>query len=192
MGNNPAGLNKSKTEAELRDLVAVFIRCGRSVRAVGRETGMARQTVEGHLRRAAALGLVTDLAERPQTSPEYQGARDRMMQEYQNKKAKGDWRKPVLVTLPPVPFRLKLFGDPHLDDPGSDVGLFIEHMEELDDDAGIYGVCVGDFFNNWTKSLAHLWKGAGDPSNAWIVFEHQYSLSFCHNNFSCFEASRST
>jgi hypothetical protein len=105
-------------------------------------------------------------------NPEFQPARERMLAEFQRKKAKGDWRKPVLVTLPPEPFRLKIFGDPHLDNPGCDAEMFISHMQELDRDAGVYGVCVGDWFDNWARSLAHLWKGGGDPADAWLVFEY--------------------
>jgi hypothetical protein len=156
----------------LGDVVAAFIRSGRNVSATARQLEAPRVTVRGWLRRAGSLGMFDEAMSAPlPLSDEFMGARDRMSVEYQRRKAKGDWRKPVLVSMPAEPFRLKLFGDPHLDDPGCDAELLIEHMQELDPERGIYGVCVGDWFNNWTRSLAHLWKGAGDPSDAWTVFE---------------------
>jgi transposase-like protein len=152
-------------------MVALFASHGSNVSATARALGIHRATLQSQLRRAASLGMIDPKEPGTALSPEFQTARERMLVEYQRKKAKGDWRKPVLVSLPPDPFRLKIFGDPHLDDPGCDAELFIEHMQELDREAGIYGVCVGDWFNNWARSLAHLWKGAGDPSDAWLVFE---------------------
>jgi transposase-like protein len=169
---NPSGRNVPPSEAELRDVAAAFVQSGRNINATARHLGAHRATLQGWLKRAAGVGLIPAMAEVPAPNALFMDARTRMLAEYQKKKAKGDWRKPVLVNLPPEPFRLKLFGDPHLDSPACDAELFIENMQELDREAGVYGICVGDWFDNWGRSLAHLWKGAGDPSNAWIVFEH--------------------
>ncbi len=183
-----SGVHRPLPDADLADVVAAFLDSGRNVSSTARTLARNRITVLGWLKRAAALGIMDrdTLAEPNAPNEAFLSARDRMARDYQQKKAKGDWRKPVLRTLPPEPFRLKLFGDPHLDDPGCDAELFIEHMMELDE--GIYGVLIGDTFNNWTKSLAHLWKGSGDPSSAWTVFEHvmeergRYVLAACSGN----------
>jgi transposase-like protein len=182
---NPTGTTTQKPEAELREVVAAYHRHGQSVRATARHYGVHRATMQGWFRRAAALGMI-ERAPTSETSPDFIAARDRMVAQFQRKQAKGDWRKPVLVTLPPEPFRLKLFGDPHLDNPGCDIPLFIEHMQELGE--GVYGVCVGDFFDNWARSLAHLWKDGGSPSDAWTVFEDlmerfgHYMIAACSGN----------
>jgi transposase-like protein len=165
---NPTGCNTQKTEDELREVVAAYNQNGHSVRGTAAHLGMDRGTLQGWLRRAAVFGLLERKSENLR-SPDFIDARDRMVSAYQRKKQKGDWRKPVLINMPAEPFRLKLFGDPHLDNPGCDIALFIEHMEELGD--GVYGACVGDWFDNWGKSLAHLWKEGGSPSDAWLVFE---------------------
>jgi hypothetical protein len=174
------------SEDELRAVVAAYHQHGHSVRAAAAGMGIPRQTMQGRLRLAGELGLIERKADANPTSPDFIAARDRMVAIFQRKQAKGDWRKPVLVNLPPEPFRLKLFGDPHLDDPGCDIAVFIEHMEELTE--GVLGICVGDFFNNWGKSLAHLWKDGGSPSDAWLVFEDlmerrgHYLIAACSGN----------
>lgn len=104
---------------------------------------------------------------------EYQAARLRKIAAYQDKKRKGNWRKPSLLRLPARPFRLKVFGDPHLDADGCDFQLFEKHWQEMNAAEGVYGVCVGDWFDNWTRALAHLWKETTTaPSDAWLCLEH--------------------
>jgi hypothetical protein len=72
-----------------------------------------------------------------------------------------------------MPFRLKVFGDPHLDSDGCNFELFEKHWLEMDAAAGVYGVCVGDWFDNWARALGHLWKDTTTaPSDAWLCLEY--------------------
>lgn len=141
--------------------------------ATARTLGMPRATVQGYIRDAIARGYLSEEVQQPPSDRrmDYMDARARMVAAFQAKQRKGNWRKPVLVKLPEGPFRLKVFGDPHLDSSGCNFELFERHWRSLDPSTGTYGVCVGDWFNNWRQSLAHLWKGEGDPSDAWTVFE---------------------
>ncbi|MDA5094140.1 hypothetical protein O2N63_08560 [Aliiroseovarius sp. KMU-50] len=91
---------------------------------------------------------------------------------FQKKQRTGTWDKPVLVNIPDGPFRLKLFGDPHLDANGCDFELFEKHWQELSVENRVFGVCIGDWFNNWLRVLSHLWKHEGDPDDAWVLFEY--------------------
>lgn len=88
------------------------------------------------------------------------------------KKAKGDWRKPSLITLNSGPILLGLFGDPHLDNSGTDLDLFEEELSRRDPERGIYTCCGGDFFDNWPRAMGHLYAESGDPYPAWVMFEH--------------------
>jgi transposase-like protein len=163
------------SDAQVEEIVAVFRDSGLNLSEAARRLGMPRQTVQHRIRVARERGFLTDVEVRSPTEAQAAAladARTRKLAQYQRKKAKGDWRKPVLVHLPPRPFRLKLFGDPHLDADGCNFELFEKHWLEMDAGEGVYGVCIGDFFNNWRQSLSHLWKGEGDPSDAWLLFEH--------------------
>lgn len=85
---------------------------------------------------------------------------------------KGDWKKATVINRITSPvFILGMFGDPHLDNPGSNLDLFEEELERLDPTQGVYGVCIGDVFDNWVRALAHAGQGATDPYAGWIVFD---------------------
>lgn len=103
---------------------------------------------------------------------EYADLRTRKLAAYARKKEKGTWRKASLVTLPPGPFRLKIFGDPHLDAAGTDFELFERHWLEMDPSEKTYGVCVGDWFNNWLRALSHLWKDEPPSDEAFPLLQY--------------------
>lgn len=52
-------------------------------------------------------------------------------------------------------------GDPHLDDPGTNMPLILEHAEIIDRTPGLFAACVGDFINNWRGKLAALHASQG-------------------------------
>lgn len=54
------------------------------------------------------------------------------------------------------PFGILHFGDPHLDDPGTDVELLLHHMDIVKRTPALYAACLGDFINNWRGKLARL------------------------------------
>lgn len=178
------------SDEDLRERVALWNRLGRNTSALGRELGMARASAQHSLRVAAERGMI-DEAEIDRTnqalSEEYLGARERKLRAYEQKKRKGDWRKPIRTVLPYKPFRLVIMGDPHLDDDGCHYEVFEAAWKSMGENA--HGLCVGDFFNNWPRALAHLWKESSvAPSDAWVCLEHlmnirgQYLLAACSGN----------
>jgi hypothetical protein len=60
----------------------------------------------------------------------------------------------------PGPIGLLVFGDPHLDDDYCDLDLVKCHLGFTHED-GVYGVCVGDFTNNWTGRLYREYANQG-------------------------------
>lgn len=149
---------------------------GRNVSATARHLQMPRTSIQHRLRVAESRDLLQE-GERAETNTpmreDYLSARERMMASYQRKKRKGDWRKPVVTKLAPEPFRLKIFGDPHLDADGCNFELFERHWLEMSVENRVYGVCVGDWFNNWLRALSHLWKDETTrPSDAWLCLEY--------------------
>ena len=64
-----------------------------------------------------------------------------------------------LVTVPVKldgPFGVALFGDPHVDDPGTDIRLLESHMNIVRRTKGLMAGNVGDYSNNWIGRLARL------------------------------------
>jgi len=168
--------NASLTDETVKQRLGIWEGALRNVSAAAREAGMARPTMQDTLRMAVARGFITEADVQGANLPsanDYQSARLRKIAAFQIKQRKGDWRKPTLARLPAKPFRLKVFGDPHLDSDGCNFELFERHWLEMDAANGVYGVCVGDWFDNWARALGHLWKDTTTaPSDAWLCLEY--------------------
>lgn len=55
------------------------------------------------------------------------------------------------------PIGIVHFGDPHIDDDGTDIGLIEKHLEIVKKTEGLFGANVGDMQNNWVGRLARLY-----------------------------------
>ena len=164
------------TTKQLQETVEAYKSCGMNVSATARLFGIHRTSLRERLDRARDEGLLDSAELHEPNVPlrdDYLAARERKLQAFQRKKRKGDWRKPVMLNLSPEPYRLKIFGDPHLDADGCDYELFERHWLEMSNEKRIYGVCVGDWFNNWLRVLSHLWKDeTSRPDDAWLCLEY--------------------
>ncbi len=169
----PAPLVTRRDEVE--ETVRLYRETGYNISEVERLQGLSRSTIRHRLRHATKNGWLNDDEIRDSNVPsshDYVAAKERMISTYQKRKLKGNWRKPVQTRLPAKPFRLKIFGDPHLDADGCNYELFEQHWLDMDAANGVYGICVGDWFNNWLRVLGHLWKDEETiPSDAWLCLE---------------------
>lgn len=69
------------------------------------------------------------------------------------------------------PIALLHFGDPHVDDDGTDLDTLQRHMR-FTHEAGVYGCNIGDTTNNWVGRLAALYsEQATTASQAWQLAE---------------------
>ena len=72
----------------------------------------------------------------------------------------------------PLPIGILHFGDPHLDDDGTDISLLEEHARLVRETPGLYGANVGDTTNNWVGRLAKLYAAQGTTaSDGWRLAE---------------------
>lgn len=70
------------------------------------------------------------------------------------------------------PFGLLIFGDPHLDDDGTDLALIRRHLELVKDTPGLFACTLGDLHNNWPGRLARLYAEQGTSAQeAWRLVE---------------------
>lgn len=70
------------------------------------------------------------------------------------------------------PFGIAHFGDPHVDDDGTDIGLLERHVQVVNSCEGMFAGNVGDFQNNWIGRLARLYGEQSTSSqDAWDLAE---------------------
>jgi hypothetical protein len=65
------------------------------------------------------------------------------------------------------------FGDPHVDDDGTDLGTLLRHADLVRQTPGMYAGNVGDTTNNWVGRLARLYgQQSTTAKQAWMLAEH--------------------
>jgi hypothetical protein len=70
------------------------------------------------------------------------------------------------------PFAVAHFGDPHVDDDGTDIGQLERDVEIVRKTEGMFGANVGDLQNNWVGRLSHLWgQQSTSAREAWALTE---------------------
>jgi len=63
-------------------------------------------------------------------------------------------------------------GDPHVDDPGTDIRLLESHIKLINETEGLFGANVGDQQNNWVGRIAHLYgQQTTTQQEAWMLVE---------------------
>jgi len=104
----------------------------------------------------AARGFtVPDL---PDPAPTADELRERRGKDFARKWAAAEARKliPVDITIA-GPVGIAHFGDPHVDDDGTDIRLLERHCAIINSTPGMFAGNVGDYRNNWIGRLARLW-----------------------------------
>ena len=163
--------NPGFTDEELERRVAVYRDTGMNVSAAARALGIRRAAMQNTVRVATDRDILKpeERHDRNYPADEVAQARATMAQSFERKRRKGHWDKPILREIPDEPYMLTVLGDPHLDNDGADTELFLTAWDRLG--PGNYGLCVGDFFDNWRGNLAHLYsEQTVKPSAAWMVF----------------------
>lgn len=70
------------------------------------------------------------------------------------------------------PIGIVHFGDPHVDDDGTDIGMIESHMKIVNRTEGLFGANLGDLQNNWIGRLARLWaEQSTSAKQAWQLTE---------------------
>lgn len=75
------------------------------------------------------------------------------------------------------PIGLLVHGDPHIDDPGTDLAALLRNAELVAKTPGLYAASVGDQQNNWVGRLARLYAEQSTTAReAWRLTEHWIQL----------------
>jgi len=71
------------------------------------------------------------------------------------------------------PIGIAHFGDPHIDDDGTDISELLMHAKLVKDTDGMFGGNVGDIQNNWIGRLARLYgEQSTSAKESWRLSEH--------------------
>lgn len=77
---------------------------------------------------------------------------------FERKSAAAEARRLIPITITaPGPIGLALFGDPHVDDDGTDLEALRRNTDTIRKTPGMIACNVGDYRNNWIGRLARLW-----------------------------------
>ncbi len=122
---------------------------------------------------------------------------EQRIQAYGQKKAAHDARKLINVRVPVSgPYGIFVFGDPHVDDDGTDLAQLKHDAELVRNTEGLYGVSIGDNTNNWIGRLARLYgEQATSAKQAWKLCEWFVQLvgpkwlAFVGGNHDCWSGS---
>jgi hypothetical protein len=71
------------------------------------------------------------------------------------------------------PIGIAHFGDPHIDDDGTDISLLLKHADLVAETEGMYAGNVGDIQNNWIGRLGRLYgEQSTSAKESWRLTEH--------------------
>lgn len=98
---------------------------------------------------------------------------ERRKREWQRKSKAEDARRLIEVKIKiDGPVGIAHFGDPHVDDPGTDIIALERHLDIVRDTPGMMGGNVGDLQNNWVGRLARLYaEQSTSAKEAWVLTE---------------------
>ena len=146
-----------------------------SVSAAARALGIPRPTLNDHLKRAEEQGLLS----RPRAEPTPSRFRPGLeivaarKAEFARVRDSGPVNQTLIHLADDKPFMLVALGDPHLDNPGTDLELWEKWIAILDYTQGRYGIGMGDWLDNWLRVLSHLYSTAETTApEGWVLLEH--------------------
>lgn len=145
-----------------------------SVRAAAKALGIHRATLQQRLDNAVAAGLAKPRTvanpSRWRPGAEIVAARKA---EFERLAASVRYDGNLIHLPDDGPFMLVVFGDEHLDNPGTDLKLWEHWISFLDRSKRITGWSMGDVLDSWLKVLAHLYGQAETAApEGWILLEH--------------------
>lgn len=114
-----------------------------------------------------------EVGELPDELPTADELRERRRVQFKRKADAKDARRlvPVQVKID-GPYGLALFGDPHVDDDGTDMALLERHVEIVNRTEGLFAGNVGDYSNNWVGRLARLYgQQSQSAAEGWVLVE---------------------
>ena len=124
-------------------------------------------------REAEALGVKLIPPTLPDTEPCAEDLIKALKTSYARKVAHEEARKLINIRVPiDGPIGILHFGDPHVDDDGTDWAALERDIRLVQTTPGLYAANIGDTTNNWVGRLGHLYgQQSTTAKQAWILAE---------------------
>jgi len=151
---------KEKMSAE--EFTTQFVKLrreGKSYTEIGKAIGYTKTAVQ---KRSSRLGLNDAVVHVPPSEIDERELVARRKLQFRSKRVAEE--KGALIRCSVNiggPFGILFFGDPHVDDDGTDIEMIEHHARLTREVDGVFGATVGDITNNWIGRLARLY---GDQS----------------------------
>jgi hypothetical protein len=149
-----------------------------SISAAARALGLPRTTLAHHIdtakaRQLAAEAPAFEMGELPSELPTADELLQRRSKQFTRKRDAIDARHLIPVTVRMEgPIGICHFGDPHVDDDGTDIDLLQKHVAIVNKTDGLFAGNVGDYSNNWVGRLARLYgQQSLSAAEAWVLVE---------------------
>jgi hypothetical protein len=145
-------------------------------------TGLKQKTFESRVKIAMARGMVqhrnrikeqVSVPDLPDEDIDIEELVEHRIKQFKQKMAAHEARKCVPIKIKtPGPIGILWFGDPHVDDDGTDIAALRSHTDLVNATDGLFAANVGDSTNNWTGRLAKLYAQQGTTARqAWALAE---------------------
>lgn len=94
----------------------------------------------------------------PDSAPSAEELLERRGRDFARKAAAAEARKLIPIQIHvDGPIGIAHFGDPHVDDDGTDIDMLQRHVDIVNRTPGLFAANCGDYTNNWIGRLARLW-----------------------------------
>lgn len=152
--------------AQKLQLTAEALREGLTASQIAERLGCAPRTARDLVQKAKAQGITappaTEITRPKEDQPEDPIDLDELLKRrsaaFRRKDAIEKARKLIQVKVNVSgPIAIHHFGDPHLDDDGTDIDQLSEHCEIINRTEGMLAANIGDTTNNWVGRLARLY-----------------------------------
>lgn len=166
--------------SDLRAVLDAYRQFGRRRREAAHSLNLHVRTFESRLklaRLAEAEGRLTprpfEVPELPSVGIDIETLIAQRQQKFQQKSESKEARTLIPVQIRETgPFGVAVFGDPHVDDDGTDLSLLRRHLDIVRGTPGLFGAQIGDVNNNWDGRLMKLWaEQSTSADEAWGLAE---------------------
>ena len=163
------------TEAQTRKVIDKFSRfADLPISAAARKMGIPSETLRtyvkvhapkfgievpgGRAMQPAIISETHEIPELPDDDLPVEEIIEMRKREFEQKRTYEEATRVIPINIKvPGPIGILHFGDPHLDDDGTDIGQAFYHAELTQKVEGLYGANVGDTTNAWVGRLARLY-----------------------------------
>ncbi|MEK9909159.1 MAG: helix-turn-helix domain-containing protein [Candidatus Thalassarchaeaceae archaeon] len=166
------------TISQMQDALEAYAIHG-SQRKAAEALGIPKSTFYDWLQKAQ-MKMVTghqdqpfDIQALPSELPSLPELMESRKREFERKKEAKKARRLINVKIKiDGPIGITHFGDPHVDDPGTDISQLERDVKTVSDTEGLFGGNIGDLQNNWVGRLSHLYgEQSVSAQESWMLTE---------------------